>query len=382
MPSRAPIAILSPFQQQLIGTWKNEDFGHDNQGLPVGGIANPLSYNIMPLPQISDPDGYILKNFSYTERLHFNDDQGAATLAIAARAPNRGGQVNQDARAVFYEQQVRFAQGPQGPTGSLADPNNKKVGVGDVIHVENGAWLWFPRYVQQSGPYPSNPPGNIVSEALQQPLDSLIGKQISVPHGNSILALGCMDTVPGKGGAGPWKGDHLIQGSPVIPDAAPPFPIPADPLPIAQGAPIPATLTSELNADQRYSTVRLSSPTDPDDFENPSPNFTVNPNLPIQMAVMTIKPDAYMHWSVTTRPLTNGQDGHGTVTNIPFEQRAANVVAYTAEYWMLFKGNDKYLTYTQTILMVLVVKARKYVFPHLTCNTVKYVGAAVPTGLP
>lgn len=49
---------------------------------------------------------------------------------------------------------------------------------------------------------------------------------------------------------------------------------------------------------------------------------------------------------------------------------------------MLFKGDDKYLTYTQTILMVLVVKGRKYVFPHLTCNTVKYVGAAVAMGLP
>jgi hypothetical protein len=76
--------------------------------------------------------------------------------------------------------------------------------------------------------------------------------------------------------------------------------------------------------------------------------------------------------TVVSRPLTNGQDGHASVTNIPFEQLAADVIAYTAEYWLLFKGEAKYLTYTQTILMVLIVKGQKYVFPHVTCNTVTY----------
>ncbi len=65
MPALAQIGILAPFQQQLVGNWKNLDFGKDAQGNPIGGDENPLSYNIMPLPQISDPDGYILKNFKY-----------------------------------------------------------------------------------------------------------------------------------------------------------------------------------------------------------------------------------------------------------------------------------------------------------------------------
>ena len=259
MPAAAPISILSPFQQQLIGNWKNADFGMDQNGKPVGGPENPLSYNVMPLPQTADPDGYILKNFKYTEELHFNDDQSFSTLAIAARAPNRGGQVNQDARAVFYEQQVRFGEGPQGPNGTLTNPANKAKGVGDVVHVENGAWLWFPRYIQQTGPYPTNPPGSIVSEALQQPPDSLIAKQISVPHGNSILAIGSLDTVPGPNGAGPWKGSPVIMGSPIIPDGSPPYPIPAEPVPIPLGTPIPPALRSNLNVDQRFGTVRLTS---------------------------------------------------------------------------------------------------------------------------
>jgi hypothetical protein len=46
MPSAAPISILDPFQQQLVGDWKNQDFRLDNQGIPVGGDENPLSYNL------------------------------------------------------------------------------------------------------------------------------------------------------------------------------------------------------------------------------------------------------------------------------------------------------------------------------------------------
>ncbi len=360
MPALAPIAILAEFQQQLVGNWENRDFGTDDHGVRVGGNENPLSYNIMPLPQTSDPDGYILKNFKYHEKLHFNNDQVASTLAVAARAPNRGGQVNQDARALFYEQQVIFAEGP---------------GNGTVVHVENGAWLWFPRYIQQTGPYPTNPPGNEVSDALQQQSDITVAKQISVPHGNSILALGSFDTVPGPNGAGPWKGTSKISGSPVIPDGAPPYPHPAVPIPIPDGTPIPPVLQSILNADQRYSTLRVSSPGDPNDYENPHPELTQYPNRPLQEAVAIIKPDSFMHWRVTTEQLPNGR---GIVTNIPFERRVSRVNEYFADYWLLFKDQKKYLAYTQTILMILRIPAKEtegvheYVFPHVTCNTVTF----------
>lgn len=344
MPSAAPINILAQFQQQLVGNWKNLDFGTDANGNPVGGDENPLSYNTMPLPETADPDGYILKNFKYHERLHFNNDQPATTLAIAARAPNRGGLVNQDARALFYEQQVQFAEGP---------------GVNTVVHVENGAWLWFPKFVQQPGPYPPNPPGQIVSNALQQPSDVLIAKQISVPHGNSILALGTYDTVRGPNGGGAWNGNPMINGTPVIPDGGSPYPTPATPV-----AP-PPSLISNLDADARFSTLRDSMI----DYQNPHPDLTLCPNKPIQEAVAIIKPDSFMHWRVTTKPLPNGK---GIVTNIPFEQEVSRVTDYLAEYWLLFKGPAKYLTYTQTIFMVLTIKGQKYTFPHITCNTVTY----------
>lgn len=356
MPSLAPINILAEFQQQLVGDWRNLDFGQNAHGVAVGGEEHPLSYNIMPLPQTSDPDGYILKNFKYHERLHFNNDQNGPTLAVAARAPNRGGQVNQDARASFYEQQVIFAEGP---------------GAGTVVHVENGAWLWLPRYIQQPGPYPANPPGDLVSNALQQPSDMTVAKQISVPHGNSILALGNFDTVPGPNGAGAWNGTSRINGSPVIPDGASPYPAPAVPVPIPDGDPIPAVLQSILNADERYATLRA----DPNDYENPHPQLTQYPNKPLQEAVAIIQPDSFMHWRVTTRPLMGGK---GVVTNIPFEREVSRVKDYFADYWLLFKDGKKYLAYTQTIILVLRIpvadtyRVKEYLFPHITCNTVTF----------
>jgi hypothetical protein len=368
MPSAAPIAILNFFQQQLIGNWANADFGKDSRGNPVGGPANPLSYNIMPLPQKNDldgvpnPNGYILKNFRYHERLHFNDDNAAVTLAISARAPNRGGEVNQDARVIFYEQQVKFAEGPQGPRTVSRD--------GDVVHVENGAWLWLPRYQQSPGPYTENPPGSgqfppppasaLVPPSVQQPTDVLIAKQISVPHGNSILAMGSFDTIPNASGqGGPWKGVEQIPGSPIIPDGLSPFPTAYN-----FDAPIPPS-TSILNADTVYGTATAT----PTNYQNPHPDLTLNPNLPLQQAVAIIKPDSFVHWRVTTAPLQNGT---GAVTNIPFEQRVSEVTEYAAEYWLLMKGSQKYLAYTQTILLVMVINDKKFVFPHLTCNTVTF----------
>jgi hypothetical protein len=356
MPRAIPIAILADFQQQLVGSWENRNFGTDNHGNPIGGAENPLSYNIMPLPQRSDPDGYILKNFSYSERLKFNNDNVEQTLAIAAEAPNRGSLVSQNCRAIFYEQQVMFAEGPA---------------VGKVVHVENGSWLWLPRFVQQPGPYPDHLDMQMASDALQQPSNMTIAKQISVPHGNSILALGGFDTHAETAPDSALRQVPYIKGSPFIPDAPAPYPSPA--IPVVTGVPDPA-LKSNLNADVRYQTLHVGTPADKD-YQNPQPMLTRWPNKPLQMAVAIIQPDKYMHWSVTTEPLNGGR---GIVSNIPFEREVSRVSEYWADYWMLFKDHKKYLAYTQTILMVLKILDkttgldREYVFPHVTCNTVTY----------
>jgi hypothetical protein len=365
MPYAAQISILAEFQKELVGNWKNKNFGKDDSGQQVGGEANPLSYNIMPLPEAHDADGYILKNFKYHERLKFNDDDDQNTLAIAAEAPNRGGLVSQNARALFYEQQVRFAEGPA---------------VGNVVHVENGAWLWLPRFVQQEGPYPTTPIDNEpVTDALSQPANISIAKQIAVPHGNSILALGSFDTVSETKCDAPCDKNPRIPGSPVIPDAPFPYPMPAN---AVANSPAPPSLISYLNVDDRYTTERSN----PNDYQNPHPDLTQCPNKPLQQAVAIIKPQSYMHWHVTTVPMPSDPTANvrGVVTNIPFEERVSDVTEYWADYWMLYKGKKKYLAYTQTMLMVLTItkkhkkkghhedECRKYIFPHVTCNTVTY----------
>lgn len=307
MTNDGPVSHLGPFQH-LIGKWENEKLPNTDQG----DKSNPLSYNVMPLPQTDSANGFILKNFTYYEELQFNGNNGVAS---PAQAPNRGGDYTQNAYALFYEQQVHFAEGP--------DVNN-------IVHVENGAWLHLETGPQNNGPYNLGGKINSVADIPPQPTDMSIAKQISVPHGNSILALGSF-----SGGS----------GKPIIPDAALPYPTPA-------GLPTESYMT------------KLDSN---DNYQNPQPDYTANANLPIQQAVDAIKPESFISWTVTTAPLSGGK---GAVTNIPFEQRKANVSEYTASYWLLstINENNKYLIYTQNITLQMTINGTLYNFPHTTCN--------------
>lgn len=133
----------------------------------MGGTETPYSYNVMPLPQVdpSSQEGYILKNFSYYEELIFS--------AIHGTAPNRSGSGTQVANTLFYEQRVYFADGP-----------NKDA----LVHAENGSWLYLTDRKQFVGPYgtAADPEQNSVPPT--QPYNII--KQMSVPHGNSVLAAG------------------------------------------------------------------------------------------------------------------------------------------------------------------------------------------------
>ena len=357
------MAKLRDIRTCLEGTWTNQDCPENADG--------QYSYNIMPLPQVSKQptptaptlayQGYILKNFRYTEKVRFNGnsastlsgrsgadgDQGRGTdqeacevIAVPAMAPNRGGSYEQDSYALFYDQQVKFAEGPRGP---------KVNHEAQVVHVENGSWLFLEPAPQTIGPYPGLT-GAEKGPIAPQPPDVVIAKQMSVPHGNSILALGHVDQ---------RNGNYVIEDKPVIPDAHRPFPTPGDISP------------------ERYKT-RLRGDGDPatdKDYENPNPAWTLNPNEPLRQFVDAINPTHYIHWQVTTEPLKSGQ---GSVTNIPFEQRKAEVLSYRADYWLLSKDgkNFDYLAYAQTILMRMLISFngggtfKPYVFPHVTVNVV------------
>lgn len=373
---------LAEFQQLLIGTWENVDELKEGK--------RPLSYNVMPLPQVEAQPGrkkqkgatkyggFILKNFAFTEVLRFNgtsgkkdppDLQDPDALAVVAGAPNRGGTYTQFAHALFYEQQVRFAEGPE---------------EGNIVHIENGAWLQLGSTHQNVGPY--NPPAKqSKGHTLRQPPYLTIAKQIAVPHGNSILALGSIDLGDRekfdfeKDGI---SADTVLPGAPVIPDQFVPYPQAAD----AVGENVYAAF-ADAATEPFYDPYRQALGAKPD-FENPNVAWTLNPNAPLQKALEIISPKAHMHWRVTTLPLFGGD---GVVSNIPFEDRKSKVTEYWADYWLLStdppgKKSAKfdYLLYNQTVLMEMEVSEdggktfTRYVFPHITSNVVKKV-AGNPT---
>ncbi|GAA4882839.1 heme-binding protein [Ferrimonas pelagia] len=296
----APLDALGPYEH-LIGTWVNQPLANSQQG----GIDAPFSYNVMPLPQVgsASPQGYILKNFKYFEEITFS--------AIHGNAPNRGGLGTQIANTVFYEQRVYFADGPDRD---------------QLVHAENGSWLYLTTRPQHEGPYGDTPlPG---STAPNQSAASHIVKQISVPHGNSILAYGDYD-----------------EGTPVVIPAAVVLPVGVDTTP--------------------YRTQSVG---------NPSVDLTANPNLPLQQALELRTPTHVIRWQV------NSQHPGAGVINIPFEQAKADVTDYHATYWLQSFSDPAdpdpqytQLQYTQSILMNLNVGGKIVSFPHVTCNTLTKV---------
>ena len=152
------LGLLNDF----IGTWNS----------PTGEAAT--GYNVMPLPQVGATEGYITKNFPYYEEITF--------APIAGGAPNREGDYTQQSGVLFYEQRVYFATNPA-PSGA----NSVKDA---LIHAENGSWLYHYVTPQLDGAYGPNhlpPPSGGIPP---QPTNIQYNKQVSVPHGNSILMAG------------------------------------------------------------------------------------------------------------------------------------------------------------------------------------------------
>jgi len=300
VPGIAPSA-LGPLEN-LLGTWTNQNIHGSDQG----GPQSPYSYNVMPLPQVdaSSPYGYILKNFSYYEEITFS--------LIHGNAPNRGGLGTQIANTLFYEQRVYFADGP-----------NKDA----LVHAENGSWLFLSGSKQLLGPYGDGNGPNVGNEYLPHsrvPSQTYgIVKQMSVPHGNSILATGCA---------------NQYNGSPNI-------------------CPSPLVLPQCVNTEQ-YAIKSVG---------NLNPSYTLNPNQPLHDAISAYPASRYIQINVDS---CNG--GH-PVTNIGFEQQHARVTRYYAGYWLeAFADCEDYtqLQYSQVILMDIPIAGYGVVsFPHVTTNT-------------
>lgn len=297
--------------QYLIGTWTNRNIGTSLRG----GPENPFSYNLMVLPQESGADptspyGYILKSMSYYEEITFSPIHGTAA--------NRSGAGSQISNALLYEQRVYISGGPAEDL---------------LVHFENGIWGYLTPMAQALGPYGNgNQPGLGTQMFGTAPPEQefVLFKQISVPHGNSVLACGFAE-----GG----------QGAPTI-------------------GPPPAVLPVGVNTD-------IYRP--PATVENLNPDYALNPNLPLSEALALSDVLHYVQLNVDT------ELGGGGVTNIASEQTSADVTRYYASYWIedVGAGGFTQLQYSQTIMLnipLIVNGQTSYVsFPHITTNTLTKV---------
>lgn len=290
----------------LIGTWTNQDLVKGK-----GGPASPFSYNLMVLPQTdpkNSPEGYILKNMSYYEEITFSPIHG--------NAANRGGQGVQVSNALFYEQRIYISQISGTPV-----PNT-------LVHAENGSWLFLSDSDQFVGPYPGPTSPKVPgSKPPTQPFNLV--KQIAVPHGNSVLALGKAAWPPVK-----QIGPPSIPVSKVLPSG------------VGTG---PYTTKSQ---------------------GNPNLAYTKNPNQALVDALKLSNVGQYIMLHVSSA------SGAGAVTNIGFEQQHANVERYTATYWLeALAGSQSYdqLQYSQTIVLKIPIGKAMVLFPHITTNTLRRV---------
>ncbi|MEN2399070.1 heme-binding protein [Flavobacterium sp. MC2016-06] len=277
------IGLLNSF----IGTWNS----------PTG--ADATGYNVMPLPQVDTPNGYITKNFPYFEEISFS--------AIAGGAPNREGQYTQTSGVLFYEQRVYIANN--------ADPSGAQPIQNTLIHAENGAWLYHNIMNQLEGPYGPDfvPDPNLIPS---QNLATQYNKQISVPHGVSILMTG-----------GPVNSG---TGNPVFPTAD-----------------------------------RTQLPfTDPTIID-PSTYLTQ------QLAGLNAKGITVTNYSSITVSTTNQGGG---VSNINFESSFGKVLSMNTTWYVetLSNGTTQ-LQYIQNIVLEFIIDGLPTPFLHIDANTLQLV---------
>jgi hypothetical protein len=276
------IGLLNNF----IGTWNS----------PTG--ANATGYNVMPLPQTDAPGGYITKNFPYFEEISFSP--------IAGGAPNREGSYTQTSGVLFYEQRVYIANN--------ADPSGGQPIENTLIHAENGTWLFHVIQNQLEGPYgPNNVPNTNIP--VQDPTVQY-NKQISVPHGVSVLMVG-----------GPVANG---TGNPVFPTAD------RTKLPFTDPTIIdPSTyLTNQLNA----------------------------------LIAQGITVTSYSSINVSTN------NHGGAVSNINFESSFGKVISMDTTWYVETLSNGTVqLQYIQNIILQFVINGVDTLFSHIDANTLQLV---------
>jgi hypothetical protein len=259
---------------------------------------------------------------SYYEEITFS--------AIHGSAANRGGTGSQISNAILYEQRVYISGGPAEDM---------------LVHFENGIWSFLTPMAQALGPYGDGDGQGLGMQTFGVSPSSLeydLFKQISVPHGNSILACG-------RASLNQTTGEPiLIAGPPTI-------------------DPPKQVLPTGINTDiYTRNTV-----------QSPNPVYAQNPNQALVDALSVSKVSQHIRIDVDSTL------GGGSVGNITYEQERADVTQYAATYWIEDTGGGfDQLQYSQTIMLRIPIvlpgsdTPTDIFFPHITTNTL----TKVPTG--
>ncbi len=200
----------------------------------IGTWVGSKGWNIVAVP--NQDNGFILLVAPYTETL---------TIApLSTPTPNRGTHIIQEIPTLMYNLSIHNSL-----TGSL-------------LHAENGTWLLLP----------------------ECPSGFSIARQASVPHGDSVLALGS---------------PSANEGGPSIPE---------------------------------ISTLPVSGPDTPGGYTDPYIDYTpginkVNPN---QNLVEAIQGQTILQ----TTSLFVSTANQGGISNIPFITKNANTTQFQANFWI------------------------------------------------
>ncbi len=264
---------------RLGGSQKQTDsiFG-PLEGL-IGTWVGSKGWNLIAVP--NQQGSFELLVAPYTETL--------TITPLSTPTPNRGGKIIQEVPTLMYQLQIH----------NLLD--------GSLMHAENGTWLLLP----------------------DCPSDFSIARQASVPHGDSILALG---------------GSAVTQGKPDIPDIST--------LPIA-GNPFPGYTDPYL------------TPSNPPGFSKTNPNETLR--------------DAISGQTITsTTTISVSTANKGGITNIPFIAQNANATFFEATFWIetvQAPGGNSFLQlqYSQNTTIEFLPQfgnpSKLIEWPHVNINT-------------
>jgi len=314
---------------KLVGTWNSP-------------VNTPTGYNVMPVPagnkQMKSStalDDWQNKNFYYYEEM---------TFTAPGEAPNRGQFFQQGCYGLAYEQRVYFAPNTVGLGGLKYQPAVAAENENGLVHYENGLWLHTQFEAQPEAAYGATLPYPPLDPSTGQPIPTPtppanpIVKQVSVPHGNSILALGNVTNIDG----------------------------------------LPTHKVSALN--ERPFLLDSSIP---------------NPVLVLQAAVDDLAKMQGKTFKTTLLSVSTDPASGGSVTNIPFEVGNADVTGYEMGLWIIEVFDtatsttpiSTILQYLQKIPMTFFItqsptaggkgdKGLKETFYHITANTlVKVTGA-------